>query len=155
MDGAREAGDKTAAFKTALAGALIGRAGMPVRIGVMHAAKPLPALRAAALPRNFAGYFPGRDALAGSLLGFFLELFHGDLLAKRREYSMATKSGYAFHDRNFVHAAAGEVHASVGGGGHIADGSAARRNGGAGELLGLGIELNECIWLDSGFAIPH
>src|SRR5256885_2172378 len=84
----RRSAKRDASSRCTLSGALIGCAGMPIRVREVRAAKPLPALCAATLPKNLAGYFPRRDALASPFLWLFLQLFHDDLPGTRPECPM-------------------------------------------------------------------
>src|SRR5260370_30519866 len=60
------------------------------------------------------------------------------------------------HHANFVDAAAGNVHAAVRRGHHVADYTAAGRNRRGGERLRFGIEAHDCILRENaGLAIPN
>ena len=56
---------------------------MPVGVGEVDAAEPLPALGTAALGGRVAGIIAMGNSLAGSFFWFFRRLFHGNLDSKK------------------------------------------------------------------------
>src|ERR1041385_319077 len=63
--------------------ALLRRAAMPLRVGVMRAAEPLAAALAILLSAFAAGFIHARDSLTGLFLGLYGCSRHGFLLGER------------------------------------------------------------------------
>src|SRR6266704_3874290 len=85
--------------------ALLGRAVMPLRVGVMRSAEPLPAALAILLSAFVAGFLHTRDSLTDMFLGLCGYSRHRYLLSK----CGCCQEGFSvgrFHDANFVHSTA-------------------------------------------------
>jgi hypothetical protein len=79
-------------------------------------------------------------------LGFAAVVFTASSTA-RRTIEQGRTSASAFYYAKVVHAAASNIHPSIGGCGHIAHHAATGRNGGAREFFTLRIKLNNGIGL--------
>jgi hypothetical protein len=103
----------------ALAHALFGRASMPVRVGEMGTAIPLAAALAILLSAVVAGFIHARNCLTELFLRFNGCCVHGILHGTRVNAAGKGCLAGAFHDANFVHAAAGNIHPSARGCSHV------------------------------------
>jgi len=107
---------------------LFGRARMPVRVRKMSPAIPLTAALAILLGAVVTRFIHARNCLTELFLGFYACRVHCILHGTKGNAAGKRQSASAFHDANFVHAAAGNIHPSVGGCRHIANCASSRQD---------------------------
>jgi hypothetical protein len=129
-----------------LAHTLFGRARMPVRVRKMGPAIPLTAALAILLSAVVTRFIHARNCLTELFLGFYGCCVHRILHGTKDHAAGKGQSAGAFHDANFVHAAAGNIHPSVGGRCHIANRASSGGDRRTGELFRFWIELNNGVW---------
>src|SRR6266850_6205430 len=135
--------------------ALLGRARMPVGVREMRPAEPLRASLTVLLGALVAGFVHARNSLTKLFLGFWSRRVHGVLRGTERGLTWKRRSPDRFHHADFIHAATGNIHPSVGCRRHVAHRASSRRNRGPGKLFCFWIELDDGVRLHSRFAVPN